>query len=188
MPMKAVVQDRYGGQQEVFELREIDLPEVGEDEVLVRVQAAGLHAGDVIVRSDDARMDSLPDLNDWKDTVERGDEFEMAVLREGEEVVLRGELPEPSAYLIFKRDVPSSAIRASFAANHLTVETSRVGAFRVLVHPDMVTLGQNLVIEVDGEVVFDEVVQPDIGFMLENYIENRDRSLLYVAEVAVDLE
>ena len=148
----------------------------------------GLQAGDVIVRTDDARMDSLPDLNDWKDTVERGDEFEMAVLREGGEVVLRGELPEPSAYLVFKRDVPSGAIRASFAANHLTVETSRVGAFRVLVHPDMVTLGQNLVIEVDGEVVFDEVVQPDIGFMLENYIENRDRSLLYVAEVLVNLE
>ena len=151
-------------------------------------RSIGLQAGDVIVRTDDARMDSLPDLNDWKDTVERGDEFEMTVLREGEEIVLSGQLPEPSAYLIFKRDVPSAAIRASFAANRLEAETSRVGAFRVLVHPDMIELDQKLVIEVNGEVVFDEVVQPDIEFMIENYLSNRDRSTLYVAEVAIDLQ
>ena len=150
-------------------------------------RSVGLMAGDVIVKADDARTDSLPDLDAWKATVERGDPFEMTVLRDGESVVLRGALPEPAAYFIFKRDVPSAAIRASFAANRIEVETSRVGAFRVLVHPDMVALDQSLVILADGEVVFDEIVQPDLEFMLENYLANRDRSLLYVAEVVVEL-
>lgn len=102
----------------------------------------GLVAGDVIVKADDARMDSLPDLDEWKATVERGDRFEMTVLRDGARVVLRGALPEPAGYFIFKRDVPSAAVRADFAANRIEVETSRVGAFRVLVHPDMVALDQ----------------------------------------------
>ncbi|MCK4510248.1 hypothetical protein KAW64_00830, partial [bacterium] len=53
----------------------------------------GLRAGDVIVKADAARLDSLPDLNDWKGTVERGDAFEMTVLRDGGKVVLRGKLP-----------------------------------------------------------------------------------------------
>ena len=148
----------------------------------------GLKAGDVIVKADDARTDSLPDLNEWKATVERGDAIEMAVLRDGEKVVLRGELPEAAGYFIFKRDVPSAAVRAGFAANRIDVRTSRVGAFRVLVHPDMVSLDQNLVIEVNGEVVHDDIVRPDLKFMLENYLENRDRSLLYVAEVAIELQ
>jgi NADPH:quinone reductase-like Zn-dependent oxidoreductase len=43
--MKAIVQDRYGG-PEVLELTDIDRPTPGDDEVLVRVQAAGLHRGD----------------------------------------------------------------------------------------------------------------------------------------------
>jgi len=38
--MKAIVQDRYGS-ADVLELRDIEDPVVGEDEVLVRVRAAG---------------------------------------------------------------------------------------------------------------------------------------------------
>lgn len=42
--MKAVVQDRYGS-ADVLELADIERPEAGEGEVLVRVRAAGLDAG-----------------------------------------------------------------------------------------------------------------------------------------------
>jgi NADPH:quinone reductase-like Zn-dependent oxidoreductase len=38
--MKAIVQDDYGS-PEVLELRDIDRPDIGDDEVLVRVHAAG---------------------------------------------------------------------------------------------------------------------------------------------------
>ncbi len=147
----------------------------------------GLRAGDVIVKADAARLDSLPDLNDWKGTVERGDAFEMTVLRDGGEIVLRGKLPEVAGYFIFKRDVPSAMVRADFAANRLEVAASRVGSFRFLVHPDMVVLDQNLIITVNGEVVFDELVKPDLQFMLKSYLANRDRKLLYVAEVVIEL-
>jgi NADPH:quinone reductase-like Zn-dependent oxidoreductase len=42
--MKAIVQDTYGS-ADVLELREIDKPEIGDDEVLVRVHAAGVDRG-----------------------------------------------------------------------------------------------------------------------------------------------
>ncbi|GAA2848097.1 NAD(P)-dependent alcohol dehydrogenase [Streptosporangium fragile] len=42
--MKAIVQDRYGP-ADVLELRDIDPPAVGDDDVLVRVRAAGVDAG-----------------------------------------------------------------------------------------------------------------------------------------------
>ena len=42
--MKAIVQERYGP-PDVLQLREIDPPVVGEDEVLVRVRAAGVDQG-----------------------------------------------------------------------------------------------------------------------------------------------
>lgn len=38
--MKAIVQDRYGP-AEVLELRDVEAPEIGENDVLVRVHAAG---------------------------------------------------------------------------------------------------------------------------------------------------
>jgi NADPH:quinone reductase-like Zn-dependent oxidoreductase len=44
--MKAIVQTRYGPPDEVLELREVEKPAPKEGEVLVRVQAAAVHAGD----------------------------------------------------------------------------------------------------------------------------------------------
>ena len=46
--MQAIVQDRYGS-ADVLEAQEIDKPDVGDDEVLVRVQAASIHVGDWIL-------------------------------------------------------------------------------------------------------------------------------------------
>jgi NADPH:quinone reductase-like Zn-dependent oxidoreductase len=43
--MKAILQDKYGS-LDLLELRDIDKPVVSDDEVLVRVHAAGLHVGD----------------------------------------------------------------------------------------------------------------------------------------------
>jgi NADPH:quinone reductase-like Zn-dependent oxidoreductase len=43
--LRAIVQDKYGPSPDVLELREIDKPVVGDDDVLVRVQAAGVDQG-----------------------------------------------------------------------------------------------------------------------------------------------
>ena len=40
--MKAIVQERYGSPDDL-EVREVDEPMVGDDEVLVRVRAASIH-------------------------------------------------------------------------------------------------------------------------------------------------
>jgi len=48
--MKAMVQERYGS-AEVLEPRDIDKPEVGDSEVLVRVRAAGVNIADWAVMS-----------------------------------------------------------------------------------------------------------------------------------------
>ena len=46
--MKAIVQREYGG-ADVLELVEVDKPDISDDEVLVRVCAASVHAGDVLL-------------------------------------------------------------------------------------------------------------------------------------------
>jgi NADPH:quinone reductase-like Zn-dependent oxidoreductase len=46
--MQAIVQDKYGS-AEVLEAQDIDRPECGDDEVLVRVHAASIHIGDWVL-------------------------------------------------------------------------------------------------------------------------------------------
>ncbi|MHC5796994.1 NAD(P)-dependent alcohol dehydrogenase [Lacisediminihabitans sp. FW035] len=43
--MKALVQDRYGS-SDVLELAEVEMPVIGDDDVLLQVRAASLHRGD----------------------------------------------------------------------------------------------------------------------------------------------
>jgi len=44
--MKAIVQGKYGSPETILQLEQIDRPVVGDDDVLVRVHAVALHAGD----------------------------------------------------------------------------------------------------------------------------------------------
>jgi len=46
--MQAITQDNYGS-QDVLKLGTVDKPEIGDDEVLVRVRAASIHVGDWIL-------------------------------------------------------------------------------------------------------------------------------------------
>jgi NADPH:quinone reductase-like Zn-dependent oxidoreductase len=50
--VKAIVQNTYGS-PDALELREIDTPAVGDSDLLVRVHAAGVHAGDYFVLKGD---------------------------------------------------------------------------------------------------------------------------------------
>jgi poly(3-hydroxybutyrate) depolymerase len=147
----------------------------------------GLEAGDVIVGADDMALSSVEDLDAWKGTVERGDAFSMTVLRNGERVTLEGELPDPSNYLLFKRDVPSGKVWAQVSGNHVELRTSCIGRLRVLVHPAMFNLDEPITIMAGGDTVFHGVVEPDVGMMIANFLKDRDRSLLYVGEIGVDL-
>lgn len=47
--MKAIVQRRYGAANEVLELEDVARPEVGKDDVLLRVCAAGINHGDLMI-------------------------------------------------------------------------------------------------------------------------------------------
>ena len=44
--MRAIIQDQYGETVDVLRLEEIDLPQIGDNDVLVRVKAASVHIGD----------------------------------------------------------------------------------------------------------------------------------------------
>lgn len=70
--MKAIVQERYGSPDDL-ELREVAEPEVGEDEVLVRVRAASLHPDNVtfeqaasLPTSGFIALQNLRGVNQWR--------------------------------------------------------------------------------------------------------------------------
>ncbi|MBA7595121.1 hypothetical protein ES703_02080 [subsurface metagenome] len=147
----------------------------------------GLAAGDVIIRGKKRKIKDMDDLMAYKAGLKRGDSLELTVQRDGEKLVLKGQLPLPTNYYLFKRERPSAMARVSFSANRVEIEGSRLGGFSVFVHPDMIRLERNLVINVNGEEAFNQKVEPDLEFLLQNFLANRDRKLIYVAKIEVEI-
>jgi predicted esterase len=145
----------------------------------------GLQSGDVIVRCNDVTISSIDDLDRFKAGVKRGDDAEITVLRNEETHILSGAFPEPLTHFVFKRTHPSALARARFCGNRIDVEPSRVGAFRILVHPDMVRIDENVVVRVNGEVKFDETPRVDLEYLIGNFLKNRDRKLLYTSAIDI---
>jgi len=145
----------------------------------------GLKAGDLIVEVNGLPIVDSRDLSAVKESTERGAVMKVTVVRDGEKVFIEGTLPEPETYFLFKHEKPSARARVDFAANRVSVEGSRLGGFRILVHPDMFNLDQEIVVELNGRNVFQKKVEPDAAFLLRNFLKNRDRRLLYVAEIAI---
>ncbi len=145
----------------------------------------GLQKGDIVINGNGMPIDSMADLNTFKATLKRGAAVSLTVKRDGKEIVLSGRMPAPRNYLIFMRDKPSAMIRAAYRDNRFDIQGSRVGAFRIRIDAQMIALDKNVVVTFNGNAIYDGRVEPDIGYMLRDYLANRDRMLVYVNEISL---
>ena len=148
---------------------------------------AGAKEGDIVIKAGNNSVMSMQVLNDYKAKKKRGDSAEITVLRDGEKIELKGHFPPPEKYMLFKRDKPSARAEASFYENIFDIKGSQLGAFTIYIHPDMVMLDQKVVIYVNDELIYDDEVKQDIEFMLRNFLENRDRELIYINRITIKL-
>jgi hypothetical protein len=145
----------------------------------------GLKPADIIVQGNGISIDSLADINRFKTTLNRGSEVMLTVKRGGNDIVLRGRMPAPRNYFIFAREQPSAVAKAAYRKNRFDIQGSRVGAFRILINPEMIDLDKNVVVIFNGEKIFDGRVALDTGYMLRDYLANRDRKLVFVNELSL---
>jgi len=151
-------------------------------------EKVGLKASDTIIAAAGEKIVTLADFDNAKSKVKRGDQFDMTVLREGKAVELKGRLPAEELYYLFKRTVPSAAVKAVQIGNQIKLETSRVGSVKIHVFPELLNIEKNIEVFCNGKLVFDGMVKPDAAIILSNYLKNRDRKMLPVAEILINLQ
>lgn len=146
----------------------------------------GLKVGDIVVGQDEFSVKTIQDLVAAKAAKKRGDSFTLTVLRDGMQVELKGGFPPPREYDIFARGVPSGAVDVRKEGNTFNVNSSRIKAFSVKLHPEMINLDQPVVVKVNGQIMFEDKVTADVEYMLQEFVKNRDRKLLWMGQI--DLE
>lgn len=159
---------------------------VSQDSSLPAVKC-GFREGDILIGLDDIPILDLKSLNDAKATKKRGDSVVLKVKRGDEILSMQSEFSPAGEYDAFVRIGKSGAVDATRLGNRFEIKASRVSSLRLKIHPEMIRLDQEVVVTVNGRKVFEGLVKPDSRFLLEEFIKNRDRSLLWAATIDVKL-
>ena len=147
----------------------------------------GMLDGDIIIKINETKIDSNTKMSLLKKDIHRGDSISFVVLRGEKEQVFKGKLDDAEEYDLFVRKQKSGQIKADFIANTFHIETSRIKSFSIYIHPAMVQLSQPVVIIVNGKEVYNKKVEMNKDFLLKNYNQHKDKALLYVDKIDIEL-
>lgn len=150
-------------------------------------EAVGLRCGDVLRRAGGREISDSFSLKAAKESARCGQPFEFVISRLGKRLRLPGILPQPEGWFLFRRDVPSAAIRAEKKGNEVVITGSRVAKLVMAITPGYFDLTRPVRVVFNGRVIHDELVKPDSAVILSDYAANRDRKALPVARLVFNL-
>jgi hypothetical protein len=152
----------------------------------------GVRAGDVLMHLNDATIPIAQDISEALEHVEPGTKIQLMVARNNEPVDLEG-LYEPQivkmpAKQLFDRSRPWGRVDLTRAGNTITAATRGVAKFTLLLSPDRFDFDKPVIVVANGKTVFNGRVQKDRSVLMKWAALDNDRTMLFGAELHVDLE
>jgi hypothetical protein len=199
--------DKLGAQKDdarsLSDLNEIDMPpspDFGVRTVGTRVnrvmagsnaERIGLKAGDAVVRVNDQTIPAGMDVADALEDTMPGSRITLLVARDNLPVELSGiyqpQIVTPPPRPLFSRGVPSGRVDLTRSGNVVTAQTRGVAAFTLLISPDQFDFGKPVRVVANGRTVFDGKVEKNVRTLLQFAAADNDRTMLFGAEIHVDL-
>jgi hypothetical protein len=151
----------------------------------------GLRPGDRFVEVNGASVETGRDIAEGMQRWEIGGRLRFVVERQGRRQVLEGvfrptevEIP-PAA--IFPRRKPSGRVDLVRRGNLVDVSTEGVRAFTLLLSPSIFDFRRPIEVVANGRRVFNGMVEPSVETMLKWAARDNDRTMVFGAEVNIDL-
>jgi len=151
----------------------------------------GLKAGDAVVRLNDESVRVRVDLDEVFEELTPGSTITLLVARDNAPVELTGRyeprMVTPPPREVFDRSHPSGRVDLTRSGNTVTAITRGVGGFTLLLSPDQFEFNKPVKVVANGKTVFDRKVQKDLATLMKWAAADNDRTMLFGAEVHVDL-
>jgi hypothetical protein len=149
----------------------------------------GLRSGDVVLTINNQPASPGIDAADVLRSYPPGRPLLFTVERGGASVRLTGRyaptvLPGESGAM-FPRRRESGRIDLTRTGNRVEARSRGVAAFTLLLSPDQFDLTRAVTVIVNGQTVFDGVVQRDIRTLLKWAARDNDRTMLFAAELPI---
>jgi len=165
---------------------------------VVRVSAGsnadkiGFKVGDALVRLNDQTVPISQDILETLSEVKRGTPIALVVSRNNKPVELSGVYDPPIVSYpprkLFDRPDPSGRVDLTRQGNTVRAATRGVTAFTLLISPDQFEFTKPITVVANGRTVFSGRVQKDLATLLKWAAADNDRTMLFGAEIQVNLQ
>lgn len=152
--------------------------------------AFGLLPGDIIAKIDERTIPGGVDVLDLLSLHEAATKMLLTVTRDGAPVLLMGmysPVATPRVTPMFAHRRPSGRVDLVRRGNTVTATTRGVGAFTLLLSPEVFDFSKPVTVVADGKTVFDGRVTPSLPTLLKWAARDNDRTMLFAAELKVTL-
>ncbi len=144
---------------------------------------AGVKTGDRIVRIDESPVETGYEVPAIIDRMNPGDPIEIEAIRDGETLLLAGEVTPIAA--IYSRTETTGSIEAVADGNRIGVAVRNVARYTLFISGEQFALSEPIVVITNGVETFSGIVEPDLRFMLERAAEDVDRRAVYEARIGI---
>ena len=151
----------------------------------------GLRSGDLVARINSQPTPPGADVAELLRDYAPGRPLLLTVTRDGESIRLTGKyapavLPG-EAGAMFPPQRESGRVDLVRAGNRVDATSRGVGAFTLLLSPDQFDLDRAVTVVVNGRTVFEGLVQKNIRTLLAWAARDNDRTMLFAAELRIDM-
>ena len=152
----------------------------------------GLKAGDVLLRLNDQSVAAASDVADALADAPPGSKIALTVVRDNLPVELDGvyqpQIVETPPRHLFARGGASGRVDLARAGNVITATTRGVAAFTLLLSPDQFDFARPVKVIANGRTVFDGKVEKNVRTLLKYAASDNDRTMLFGAELHIELD
>ncbi len=163
------------------------LMDVGAESVFA---LAGVEADDVLVSVNGRVMSSVDDLRSELVGFSPGDELPIGVDRDGRRLELVAAYPDiwtEQERAAFQHQRRSGVVEVTRDGNTVVVSSERVARFTLLLSPDRFDFSQPVRVETNGVISHGAVIEPSVETMLRWAAIDQDRSMLFGAELEIEV-
>ena len=154
-------------------------------------ESAGVRAGDVLVGVNGTAVATVDDLRSAVQAPRDAPGLDVEVEREGERlaVVLMppDDIPAPPGRTAFPRPAPAGRVQLLRNGNEIAVATRGVRRYTLLLSPEQFDFSQPIRVTTNDLPSFEGVVEPDPAVLLRWAARDRDRTMLFGAELDVEV-
>ena len=154
-------------------------------------EAAGVRAGDVLVAVNGRTVATVDDLREAAQAPRDAPGLDVAVEREGERLdfvlLPPDDVPAPPARTAFPRPAPAGRVQLLRAGNEIRAATRGVRRFTLLLSPEQFDFRRPVRVVTNDVLSFEGVVEPDPAALLRWAARDRDRTMLFGAELDVEV-